>query len=348
MAGDTSGEKTEKPSPKRLRDARKKGEAAKSAELAGAMSFLACIATVLSLLNHSSRKLADLSLAVDRSFESLTKTTLINMIMESMFLMASLSLLPVLVAAVVYTATMWLQVGAIFSLDPVKPKLDNINPVKGMQKIFSMKSVVNFVLMLLKLLIVSIAVALVCRQILPDAIRVIHGDLGAALAVARTALLHLLLWCGGAFLALGAVDFGYQRWQFMKDKKMSIQEVRREHKEDEGDPHIKAERKRAANESGPLDQLQYMHLASLIVRDLDDRLLVFIYRPRQFKLPLFLLRSPGGTASATVLEAAKKHKVKTVLDPELLAKLFVMGQTGSMLAAEHAGPVMRYLGVRLR
>jgi flagellar biosynthesis protein FlhB len=346
VANDTSGEKTEKPSPKRLRDARKKGEAAKSIELAGALSFLASIAVVLALLQTSARQLAGLDLAVERSFEALNKTTLANLILEAMFLMAKLSLLPVLVAAVVFTGALWLQVGPVFSFEPVKPKLDNVHPVKGFKKIFSMKSLVNFALMMLKLFIVGIAVVLVCRQILPDAVRVIHADLGAALAVARTALLHLLMWCGGAFVALGAADFAYQRWQFMKDKKMSIQEVRREQKEEEGDPHIKAERKRMATESGPLDQLQYMYLASLVLRDLDDRLLVFIYRPKQFKMPLFLLRSPGGPASVEVLEAAKKHDVKVVLDPELLAKLFVMGNTGAVLAKEHAGPVMRYLGAK--
>jgi type III secretion protein U len=348
MAGDSSGEKTEQPSPKRLREARKKGEAAKSVELTGALSFLATIATVLALVHYSSRKLADLSLAVDRSFEHLSISTMLNLVMESFWLLIGLSFLPVFVAALVATAIMWLQVGAIFSLEPVKAKLDNINPVKGFQKIFSMKSVVNFALMMIKLLVVTIAVVLVCRQVMPDAIRVIHADLGAALAVARTALVHLVLWCGAAFVALGAADFAYQRWQFIKDKKMTIQEVRREHKEDEGDPHIKAERHRMAHDPGPLEQLQYMHLASLVVTDLNNRLLVFIYRPKQFKQPLFLMRSPGGLTSETVLAAAKEHGVKVVLDPELLEKLFVMGNTGAILAAEHAGPVMRYLGVRPR
>jgi type III secretion protein U len=348
MSGDSSGEKTEKPSPKRLRDARKKGEVAKSAELAGSLSFLAGVSVVLALIHYSSRKLADFQLAGERAFEQLSKTTLANLILEALFLLGQLSALPVLAAAVVYTFTLWLQVGPVFSLDPVKPKLDNIHPVKGLKKIFSMKSLVVFVLMLLKLGIVGAAVILIFRQILPDAIRVIHGDLGAALAVARTALLHMLLWCGGAFVALGALDFGFQKWQFLKDKKMSIQEVRREHKEDEGDPHIKAERKRMAGEGGPLDQLQYMYLANLVLKDLNDRLLVFIYRPRQFPTPLFLLRSPGGPASVEVLEAAKKHKVKVVQDPELVDRLFVMGNSGALLPREHAGPVMRYLGARLK
>jgi flagellar biosynthesis protein FlhB len=348
MANDSSGEKTEQPSAKRLREARKKGEAAKSTELAGAASFLATIAAMMALLPHSARQLADLSLAVDRAFESLSKPTLLNLVMESLWLMAHLSFLPVLVAALVYTGMLWLQVGTIFSLEPVKPKLDNVNPVKGFQKVFSLKSVVNFVLMLLKLLVVCLAVVLVCRQILPDAIRVIHADISAALAVARTALVHLVMWCGAAFVALGAADLAYQRWQFIKDKKMTIQEVRRELKEDEGDPHIKAERRRMAHDAGPLEQMQYMHLASLVLTDLDQRLLVFIYRPKQFKQPLFLLRSPGGAMSQQVLAAARQHDVKIVQDPELLDKLFVMGNTGAQLAAEHAGPVMRYLGVRTR
>jgi type III secretion protein U len=346
MSGDSSGEKTEKASEKRLRDAHRKGEVAKSTELSGALSFLAAMVCVLSLLPLSARKLADLSLAVDRSFETLTKQNLAAMVLEALNLLASLSLLPVLVAAAIYTASLWLQVGAVFSLDPLKPKLDNLNPAKGMKKLFSMKSLVTFVLMLLKSAIVAGAVVLVCRQILPDAIRVIHADLGAALVVARTAVLHLVLWCGSAFVLLGAADYGYQKWQFLKDKRMSMQELKREHREDEGDPHLKAERKRVASEGGSAEQMQYMHLASLIVKDDQGRLLVLIYRPKQFKLPLYLLRSASAGTSAEVMAAAQKHGVKLVHDHALLGRLFPMCTTGAMVVEAHAPDVLRHLGVR--
>jgi type III secretion protein U len=345
MSSDSSGEKTEQPTPKRLQDALKKGEVAKSNELAASLSFLACIASVMALLNYSTRKVADLHLATERAFEMLNNSTLAALCLESLYLLGLLSLLPALVAAVVYTGALWMQVGTVFSLDPVKPKLENLNPAKGLKKLFSLKSLVNFVLMLLKLAVVCLAVALVARQILPDAIRVIHADVGGALAVARTALLHLLLWCGAAFVALGAADFGYQKWQFIKDKRMSMQEVKREHKESEGDPHLKAERKRMAGESGPQEQMQYMHLASLIVRDINGRLVVFIYRPKQFKQPLFLLRSAGGAASEEVLAAAKKFQVKVVMDDELTQHLFPIGTTGAMLTPEQGAPVLRHLGV---
>jgi type III secretion protein U len=346
MSGDSSGEKTEKPSPKRLQDALKKGEVAKSNELAGSLSFLACIATVMALLTYSTRKIADLHLATERAFEMLNTRTLAALCIETIYLLGSLSFLPALVAAVVYTGALWMQVGTVFSIDPVKPKLDNLNPAKGLKKLFSMKSLVNFLIMLIKLAIVCLAVALVARQILPDAIRVIHADVGGALTVARTALLHLLLWCGGAFVLLGAADFGYQKWQFLKDKRMSMQELKREHKESEGDPHIKAERKRMAGETGPQEQMQYLHLASLIVKDSNERLVVFIYRPKQFKQPLFLLRAAGGAASEEVQAAAKKFQVKVVIDDELTMRLFPIGTTGAMLTPDQGAPILRHLGVR--
>ena len=346
MSGDSSGDKTEQPSEKRLRDAHRKGEVAKSVELAGSLSFLATMVCVLSLLEHSARKLADLSLAVDRFFETLTKPALIAMVLESLNLLATLSLLPALVAAVIFTASLWMQVGAVFSLDPLKPKLENLNPAKGLKNLFSMKSLVTFMLMLIKSAIVAGAVVLVCRQILPDAIRVIHGDISAALAVARTAVLHLVLWCGAAFVFLGAADLGYQRWQFIKDKRMSMQEVKREHKEDEGDPQLKAERKRLSGEGSSSEPMQYMHLASLIVKNDNDRLLVFIYRPKQFAQPLYLLRSPGAAVSAEALAAAAKHRVKVVIDGQLLERLFPTFATGAMIPEAHTADILRHLGVK--
>ena len=343
---DSSGEKTEKPTPKKLREALKKGEVAKSTELSGSLSMLAALLCVLSLVGYSARKLADLSLAVDRAFESLIPSTVLNLALESLKLLINLSLLPLVVAAGVYTFSLWMQTGTVFSLDPIKPKIENLNPAEGLKKLFSMKSVVNFILMLIKTCIVGFAVFMVCRQVLPDAIRVIHADIGAALIVVRTALMHLLLWCGGAFVFLGAVDFGYQKWQFLKDKRMSMSEVRREHKEEEGDQHIKAERKRAANEEVEQDTLEFIHLASLIVRDNDGRLVVIIHRPKQFDLPLFLLRASGHEACKTVLAAAKKHRPKMVTDPHLLGQLFPVAVTGAPLSTELSKPALAHLGVR--
>ena len=250
--------------------------------------------------------------------------------------------MPLVVAALVFTVSMWLQIGTIFSLDPMTPKLERLNPVEGLKKLVSLKSLVQFALMLLKSAIIGGAVTLVCLRLMPDAIRVIHADVGAALEVARTALTQLLTWCGALFVILGAADLGYQRWQFLKEMRMSMTELKREHKEQQGDGHMKAERKRAGREPSREEQLKYMSMASLVLKHTDGRLVVLIYRDDLHALPLFLLRATADHA-APVLAAAARHRVKQVVDDALLTALYQGVQMGTPIQPGYTGSVMVHL-----
>jgi type III secretion protein U len=345
MADDSSGTKTEQPTARRLKEARRKGQVSKSEELASSLSFLAGVTCVMAVLGYSSRKLAALFVAVERSFESLSIAAMNALMLESLHLLAQLSLLPLLVAALVHTAAVWMQAGPVFSVEPLVPKWERLNIATGLKQLFSMKSTVMCGLMLLKSAIVAGAITIVCLKVLPDAIRVVYADLGAALEIANTALMHLLLWCGGAFVALGFADLAYQRWQFRKDQRMTLQEVRRELREDEGDPHLKGARTNTAREGSSQDHLGYMHLASLVVRNRDNKLLVYVYRPKQFATPLFLLRSPGGALSDQVLMLASMVKAaKVITDDALVESHFSIGSVGMPLPPHQSGPVLRHLG----
>jgi flagellar biosynthesis protein FlhB len=162
MSGDSSEEKTEKPSAKKLNDAHKKGQVAKSTELSTGLSLLATLLVVMSLVPWFALKIAALFLAVERSFSSLDAYAVKSLIFESLILVGSASLIPLAVAAIVFTVSMWLQTGTVFSLDTVTPKLERLNPMEGLKKLVSMKSLVQFALMLLKSGIIGTAVALVC------------------------------------------------------------------------------------------------------------------------------------------------------------------------------------------
>jgi type III secretion protein U len=222
------------------------------------------------------------------------------------------------------------------------PKIENLNPASGLKKLFSMKTLVQFVQMGVKTGIIGTAVVLVLLQIVPDAVRVIHADVGAALVVARAALMHLLIWCGSLFVLLGFMDLGFQRWQFMRDQRMSKSEVKRELKEDEGDEHIKAERKRASHEPGFEDQLKYMRVASLVVTHSDGRVVVLAYRPRVHRLPLYVLRAKGATAYQT-LASARQHGVAKVQDDTLAEALFPTTQMGAPIPELLAERVKEHL-----
>ncbi len=342
MSNDSSESKQQPATAKRLRDARRRGQVAKSTELSGALSLLCTLLSTIGIAPWAARRLADYSLAVDRSMEALTLAGVQAMVIEAMWLMAQLSAIPLVIAGVVYTLSLWLQTGAVFSLELIKPQLERLNPVSGAQRVFSLRSLMQFGLMLVKASIIATAALLVFAHVLGDAIRVIYADAGAALTVANVALLNLLLWCGGLFAMLGLLDLVFQRWQFLRELRMSHSEVRRERRDDQGDGEIKSQRKSLAKEPNPREQLEFIHMASIFLYDTEGRSIALIYRPKQYPLPLCILR---GTAElgTEMHRLAQHHKVLCVNDSELVAALYPAAHTGTPIPAKHLDAVLAHL-----
>jgi type III secretion protein U len=262
--------------------------------------------------------------------------------LEGLQLAVVASLAPLLVAAAVHVFCLWLQTGTVLSWDPATPKLERLNPAAGFKRILSMRTVVTLAQMLLKTAIVGAAVALVCQRIVPDAIRVILADANAALAVAGSGLMHLMLWCGGLFVLLGAVDLGYQRWQFLRDQRMTLQEVRREMREDEGDPQLKAARKQGSHELPWEELLEYLRFASIALTHKDGRLIAVVYRPGVDQVPIFLLRAHGaqGRQAARALRTSRTRRLR---DDAMVEALYGKAQTGNPAPAPHAATIMAFL-----
>ena len=339
---ESAAEKSEEATPRKLLKAREQGQVAKSDDLAGALSLLVGLLATMALVPWFARSIAGLMLAAERSMEQLDHAALKALWFESLQVAALASLAPLLIASAVHLFSLWLQTGTILSLDPLKPKLERMNPAAGFKRLMSMKTVVKLAQMLLKTAIVGAAVAIVCVRVLPDAIRVVRADAGAAIEVAGSALMHLMLWCGGLFVLMGAADLGYQRWQFLRDQRMSLDEVRREHREDEGDPHVKSARKQSGKEM-PWDELiGYMRYASVVVTHQDGRLVALIYRPAINPAPLFLLRARGSQGQQAA-EAARKLKVKRMADDALLEAIFPRAVTGEPTSGPSAARIIAFL-----
>lgn len=344
-AQDSTEEKTEKPTAHRLRQARKRGQVAKSTELAAAVALLAGFGMVILLAAWAPIKLAGLFLAVERSIPHLTAAATLGMLLESMALVALLSALPLLLVAGVGIVATWLQTGPVFSIEPVKPKLENLNPVAGLKRLFSMRTLVHFVMMLLKTAVICVAMFFILRLVLPDAIKVIYAGVGGALALMQRTLMLTVMWCGGLFVLLGLADLVYQRHQWLKDQKMSRQEVRREHREQEGDPLIKNMRNHMAREPLPSEQMQYVRQASLVIAEPGGRAVALMYRARLARWPLVIVRGADEVARE-ILERAARAKVPVRYDPVLLERLFVHAMPGAALSEELGALVMPHLPPR--
>lgn len=339
---DSAAEKSEKATPRKLLKAREKGQVAKSDDLAGALSLLVGMLVTMALVPWFGRSIADLMRAAERSMERPDHAALKALWLESLQLAVAASLAPLLIASVVHLFSLWLQTGAVLSLDPVKPQLERMNPVAGFKRLMSMQTVVRLAQMLLKTAIVGAAVALVCLRILPDAIRVVRADAGAAIEVAGAGLMHLMLWCGGLFVLLGAADLGYQRWQFLRDQRMSLQELRRELREDEGDPHLNSARKQTGKELPWDELLGYMRYASIVATHQDGRLVALIYRPAISPAPLVLLRARGSQGRQAA-DAARSLKVRRLADDALVDAIYPRAVTGEPIRDPYAATIITLL-----
>ena len=160
----------------------------------------------------------------------------------------------------------FLQIGPLISFQKIKPDLKRIDPIKGTRNLFTRRQVVEFAKTLFKILVVGYVVWITLR----DSVRGLTGlptlqSAEATITAAGNLTLRLMLRVGGALAGLAVLDFFYQRWQHRQDQKMTKDEVKREQKESDGDPHIKQERARVHREILEHATLEDMRRADVLV-----------------------------------------------------------------------------------
>jgi flagellar biosynthesis protein FlhB len=318
---DANETRDQPPTPRKLLKARRFGQVSQSRELTSAVSLTVGLAAAASLLPSASGQVVDLWRAALVLLGRADREAALGLALHAggVMLLASATVLLLAAAAGALAARM--QTGPVFSAEPLKPQWANLNPAANFKRLFSLKSLVHFALLLLKLAVVAAGVALIFWHTLGDAVRMVLGGTGAGLAVFGQAVGWTVAWAVVAFLAVGAIDFAYQRWQFRKDMSMSVREMRRELKEDEGDPIIKSARRRAGKEPPLHAQLQFVPMASLVLADADGRVVAVFWAPRRLPRPVFVIRAAGSLA-ASVRELAAGAGAPVVGHDELVRALW--------------------------
>ncbi len=240
------GEPTEQPTSKRLREAREKGQVARSQELTAALSFAAGCGVLLMAggvlwerLRASTR--GGLSAAVSADDPTALVSAAVSQAIDTVLLAS----LPVVGAAALLAAvTGYLQIGALFTTKPLTPDLARLNPLAGVKRLFSKKTWVE----LLKSIVKISIVAILAWDLLEDywgALARMPSTDGTRAFFATAEIAGALLFRVVIFYAIvGAADLLWQRYSTNKELMMTREEVKREHKEQEGDPQHKAERQR--------------------------------------------------------------------------------------------------------
>jgi len=244
----SSGEKTEQPSDKRLRDARKKGQVAKSQDLSSAVLLIAAVALVW-LLSGVIGGILQASVKEQIEFAATFKGELTSEIAYGALwrgMTAMFWVLTPLFAVVTIFAFLgnYLQIGSIFSFESVAPKFSKLNPAEGFkQKFFKAKTYIELGKTVFKMVITAAIAGYVLWGAREDIVRLIEKPPDAVAIYTFGLILEICLKIGLAFLVLGGADFFLQRILHRRELKMTKHEVKEEYKETEGNPLIKAQRR---------------------------------------------------------------------------------------------------------
>jgi flagellar biosynthesis protein FlhB len=262
-----AGEKTEKATPKKRQETRKKGQTAKSQDVNSAIIFLFVF---LSLFLLGPYLLDGLLSILRESFQTFLlmevseKSLLIiikRLFQEIMFIIG-----PVMIIALVAAIfSNYIQIGFLFSTEPLKMKLEKIDPIKGFKRIFSIRALVELFKSLLKIVFVGTVTFLFLWFHLDDILMLINKKVEVSFFTISKLTIQMGLYATVALLFLSILDYMYQKYDFEKNIRMSKQDIKDEYKNTEGDPLIRSRIKQRQREMAMRRMMQEVPNADVII-----------------------------------------------------------------------------------
>lgn len=285
MSGE-SGEKTELPTPKKERDARQKGQVARSQEVVTTASLFAVIVYIWATWDYTFTKLVGIfdqvAVLVYGNLRTNTQVALDIVYGDSVAILAPILIVTILAGI----AANYFQFGSIFAFEAIMPKLEKLNPASGFKRIFSMKQIVETLKSILKIAFLSVLLYFVVREAIVNYIGSLACGMPCLINVTSAMLFKTLMYSGLAFVIVALADFAYQRHSHTKTLMMTKEEVKREYKESEGDPHIKGKRKQLAHELATGAGGQAARKGTAVVVNPTHFAVVIDYRPDVTPLPV--------------------------------------------------------------
>ncbi|MCP1846085.1 type III secretion protein U [Bradyrhizobium sp. USDA 4524] len=325
-----SGEKTEEPTQKKLEDQRKEGQLPQRKNVIEAIVVTASLLMLIAL----SRPFGSLSI---RLTETAIDTVLQGLEQNLPALMKINYELAALVAAylgfiLIVTLTSGLLLNRFnFSLKPLSPKFDRLNPVNTLKGLFSMNTIYNFVRILIIFFSISYVVYYTITSSLRDIIVSSYCGIHCTAPIMETKIVNTIVIILVVFIILAAFDFKAQTKMFISKSKMSKEDIKNEYKNQEGDPQIKSARKSIAmnntNQPGPRDVTHVVFG--------DDHLVAIIYREQARQRPYVVMKARGGSVSR--LEAKlRAFRIPTFNLPGVAQEFHAMAGVGQYLPPRSA------------
>ncbi|MDQ0193475.1 flagellar biosynthesis protein FlhB [Paenibacillus wynnii] len=330
-----AGEKTEKATPKKRQDARKKGQVPKSAELSGAVVLLSAVLSLSMFGGFIKERVVSLytDVFLNRLNMEVTPdnvTLLLNEYgVQILILLAPLLGITFIVAIVVNLA----QVGFMATGEGITPKFSKINPIKGFKNIVSMRSFVEFLKSIFKLVIISYLVYSTIWAQKSDFASLSHIGLDGIFKFAAAMTVKLGIKIGAALMVMAALDYMYQRYEHEKSLKMSKQDIKDEYKKSEGDPLIKGKIRERQRRMAMQRMMQEVPNADVIITNPTHFAVALKYDGSKMEAPQIVAKGQDFVA-LRIRELAKEHGIMTMENKPLARALFQRAEIGDIVPAD--------------
>jgi flagellar biosynthesis protein FlhB len=335
MASGDSGEKTEDPTEHRRQEARRKGNVARSIDL-NAASLMMAAAVVIYLLGFG--LFTSLGLMLKKQIAQISGEPLGNgdlvLLMQASTENAIPILLPVLMIMFFSAVAINLaQFGFLMTTESLQPKLSHINPIKGLQKIFSIRSVMKLLVSLSKLFIITVLSVWTMYSLVPQ-FAFLSGLKPSDISVAiHSSISTLAFQLAAALLILALLDFGFQKWKHTQDMMMSKQEIRDEMKNMDGDPHIRQRRREAHMKLTQARELNAVENADVVITNPTRISIAIKYDPEVMDAPIVVAKGKGEIARR-IREIAAQNDVPLIERKPLARALYATVKVGQSIPAD--------------
>jgi flagellar biosynthetic protein FlhB len=352
VADAQTGERTEKPSAKRLRDARAKGNVPRSADLVAAGSLLAV--TVV-LARTGSGSLQRLEHQIGASLRSLGDVAHLAVTPDGLAIVARQTglQLAAIVAPVMITAALaglagnLVQSGWVFAPERLSPDWSRISLKTGFARFAPAQAGIAVLKATIAVTLVSIVLWSLGGEALSETPRLAWMAPAAAAAVGWQWLWRLLVQGGMALLVLAAADMGWQWWRYYQSLKMTKQDVRDEAKASDGNPEIKARVRRIQREMTRRRMLAAVKTATVVITNPTHFAVALEYRRGVMTAPIVVAKGQDHLA-ARIRAIAREHGVPLVENKPLAQALFKGAEVGDAIPADLFGAVAEVLAYLVR
>lgn len=335
------GEKTEPATQKKLDDARKEGQVAKSREIANALGLLALFLVLRFYVGNMGIQMMEVFANVYNKIPDVTTfwhgkmpEADVGIVYSQLWLNTLLIIAPILIIGVVIAFVSDVaQVGWKPTTKPLQPKFGKLNPLQGFKKIISANSLVELIKSIAKIALILY----MCYSYLKDKWVMLFNlydvSLMQALQVAAETVTDLGIRIAAAYMIIALADYIYQKVKFNNDMKMTKQEIKEEYKQQEGDPQIKGQIRQRMREASRRRMMQELPKADVVITNPTHYAVAIKYDPEVADAPLVIAKGEDYLA-ARIKEIAKENNIEIVENKPLARMLYANVDVGQAVPPE--------------